>query len=272
MLPLLRSELFRLNRRWMPRVLILTVVAAVVLFYAIVWLVLVSTENAQDAADIRDDLALAAARETGLGLAGFFASIVAVIMAASIVGTEYGWGTIRALLPRARGRVRLLLAKLVALAVFDLVLIAAAFLTALAMTGLVTLAEDLSTDPGGDFLVEALAAMARSTYVLFPYSALAFVVAVVTRSNAAGIAIGLAVLLAESIVLGIVTALTDAVDWLGDALFTQNSAAITALNGGAADRDLPDPWVATLVLGLWTVAFAAVAIAVFRRRDVTSGA
>lgn len=272
MLPLLHSELFRLNRRWMPRVLLLVVAVGVVLIYALLWLTF-ATQEGSDAEDLRDDLALAEVPGTGLDFAYFFASIVAVIMGASIVGTEYGWGTIRALLPRARSRVEFLAAKLGALVLFDLVLVVAGFLAALAMSAIVTSVEGLDGDAGGDFLLEAVAAVGRTTYVLLPYTALAFFVAVLTRSNAAGIAIGLAVLLAEGIVLAIVTAVTDVFDWLGDLLFTENAAAITALNaGGTASDDLPNPWQATLVLALWIVALVAVALAIFRRRDVTSGA
>jgi ABC-type transport system involved in multi-copper enzyme maturation permease subunit len=271
--PLLRSELFRLNRRWMPRVLALIVVIGVVLVYALLWVAL-STESEADTRELREDLAPAEVPNVAMDIVSFLASLLAVIMSASIVGTEYGWGTIRALLPRARSRVGVLAAKLTALAIFDLVLIVAGFLAGLGMSSLIAAAEEgVSGELGGDFLLESIAAIGRTSYVLLPYTALAFFVAVITRSNAAGIAIGLAVLLAESIVLAIVTAITDLFDWLGDVLFSENAAAITSYNGsGNGDDSLPDPWQAVLVLGLWIVAFVAVSIVIFRRRDVTSGA
>jgi ABC-2 type transport system permease protein len=271
MLPLLHSELFRLLRRWMPRVVLLVVGGGVVLVYALVWVSLAAQDGA-DEAEIRDDLALAQAHSFGLDLTYFFASIVAVIMAASIVGTEFGWGTIRTLLPRARSRVGLLAAKLVALVVFDVVLIVVGFLAALAMSALVTAAENLEGDAAGDVILDAVVAIGRTTYVLLPYTALAFFVAVLTRSNAAGIAIGLAVLLAEGIVVAILDAVLESLDWVGDLLFSQNISAITDLNDGTRNTDLPDPWRAALVLALWVIAFVAVAVVVFRRRDVTSGA
>jgi ABC-type transport system involved in multi-copper enzyme maturation permease subunit len=162
-------------------------------------------------------------------------------------------------------------AKLAALVVFDVVMIVAGFLTALAMSVLVTAAENLNDDLGDDFLVESLLAIGRTVYVLLPYTALAFFVAVLTRSNAAGIAIGLAVLFAESIVLAIITSITDIFDWLGDILFTENAAAITDLNDGTRSDDLANPWTAAFILGLWIVGFVGVAVAIFQRRDVTSG-
>ena len=238
MLPLLRSELFRLGRRWMPRVLLLVVVGGVVLVYALVWVSL-ATQDGTEEAEIRDDLTLAQAHSFGLDLTYFFASIVAVIMAASIIGTEFGWGTIRTLLPRARSRIGLLTAKLVALVVFDVVLVVAGFLAALVMSAVVTAAENLEGDAGGDGLLDAVVAIGRTTYVLLPYTALAFFVAVLTRSNAAGIAIGLAVLLAEGIAVAILNAVLDSLDWVGDLLFSQNISAITDLNDGTRNTDLP---------------------------------
>ena len=269
MLPLLRSELFRLNRRWMPRILLLIVVLGVVAVYALLWLTL-ATQS--DTGELRNDLSLAETLDMGLVVAYFFASIMTVIMSASLVGTEYGWGTIRALLPRARSRVGLLAAKFATLVVFNLVLIIAGFVAAFVMSYLVTSAENLDDSLGGDFALDALLAIGRTVYVLLPYTALAFFVAVLTRSNAAGIAIGMVVLLAESIVVSILTAITDIFDWLGNVLFTENAAAITDLNDGSTSGELPDPWLATLVLGLWIAAFVAVSLVVFHRRDVTSGA
>jgi ABC-2 type transport system permease protein len=271
MLPLLRSELFRLSRRWMPRVLILVVVLGVVGVYAILWLTL-ATQDASDTEGLDEDLALAGAHSVGLSITSFFVSILAVIIGASLIGTEYGWGTIRALLPRARSRLGLLAAKISALVIFDVVMIVAGFLAALVMSGLIASAEDLNNDLGGSFLTDSVLAIGRTVYVTLPYTALAFFVAVLTRSNAAGIAIGLAVLLTESIVLAILTEITDLFDWLGDILFSENSAAITDLNDGSRSDDLANPWTAAVILGLWIAGFVAAAIVIFQRRDVTSGA
>lgn len=272
MLPLLRSELFRLRHRWMTWVLLLVVVLGVAGVYAILWATY-AAQDASDIDDIGDDLRFVAVPDIGLDIAYFFASIVAVILGASIVGTEYGWGTLRALLPRARSRISLLGAKLVALVLFDVALLVVGFVTAFAMSALVGSAEGLNDGLGAGFWGDALLAIGRNIYILLPYSALAFMVATVTRSNAAGIAIGLAILLAEGIVVSILNALGNTFDWVGDVLFTNNIAAISNLNnsGDGGRSDLPAAGQAVVVLGLWTIALVAVALAVFRRRDVTSG-
>src|SRR5262245_53869234 len=133
MLPLLRSELFRLNRRWMPRVLLFLVLAGVIGIYAILWLILIN-EDPSDPEGLADDVALADVQDLGLAITNFFASIMAVIIGASLIGTEYGWGTIRALLPRARSRLSLMAAKVAALVIFDVVMIVAGLLAALLMS------------------------------------------------------------------------------------------------------------------------------------------
>lgn len=272
MLPLLRSELFRLRRRPLTWWLIVVVIIAVVGIYAILWSVL-ATQDSSDTQDLRTDLTVMAARDNGLDITNFFAAIVTVILSASLVGTEYGWGTIRALLPRARSRIALMAAKLTAIAIFDVVLVLVGYVAALGMSWVITSAENLRTGFGPDAAQEISLAILRNVYVLLPYSALAFVIAVLTRSNAAGIAIGLAVLLAESIAVGILTSITDTFDWVGDVLFSQNMAAISNLNNlrGGGDSDLPSAGQAFTVLALWLIALIALSLTIFQRRDVTSG-
>src|SRR5262249_11784354 len=65
--------------------------------------------------------------------------ILLLVVSARLVGMEYSGGTIRVLLARGAGRVRLLLAKLTALALLGLVLLA----------GFVTLAAGAPFPPGG---------------------------------------------------------------------------------------------------------------------------
>lgn len=272
MLPLLRSELFRLQRRWMTKILLLVVFLGVAGVYAILWATY-ATQEGEDAVDVGQDLALAAVPDIGLDITNFLASIVAVILAASVVGTEFGWGTIRALLPRARSRIGLLGAKLVALVLFDIVIVLGGFVAAFAISAVVANAEGLSTDLGSGFWGDAPRAIAINVFVLLPYTALAFCVAVITRSNAAGIAIGLAILLAEGIIVSILGALSDSFDWVGDVLFSNNMLAVLNENNvdGGGSSDLPGAGQAVAVLTVWIVVLVGVALTTFRRRDVTSG-
>jgi ABC-2 type transport system permease protein len=274
MLPLLRSELFRLRRRWMATVLLLIVVLGVAAVYTILWLVYANSSSRQEQIDLARDLGVRSVPDVGMDIANFLASIVTVIMAASIIGTEFGWGTIRALLPRARSRVALIAAKLVTLVLFDVLLVLAGFLTATIFSTVIANIEGLDTSLGSGFWGDAVQSLAINLFVLLPFSALAFFIAVLTRSNAAGIAIGLAILLAEGIIISILEALSDSLDWIGDLLFSNNMAAILDENnpgGGGSGRDLPEPGQAIAVLIVWIVLLVGGSIWTFRRRDVTSG-
>ncbi len=271
-MPLLRSELFRLQRRWMTRILLLVVVFGVAGVYAILWATY-ATQSGQEAVDLGRDLRVIGVPDIGLDITNFLASIVAVILAASVVGTEFGWGTIRALLPRARSRISLLGAKLVALVIFDVLVVLGGFVAAFAMSAIVANVEGFDSELGSGFWGDALSAIAINVFVLLPYTALAFCVAVLTRSNAAGIAIGLAILLAEGIIVSILSALSDSFDWVGDVLFTNNMIAVLNENNldGGGGSDLPGAGQAAAVLTIWIVVLVGVALTIFRPRDVTSG-
>jgi ABC-type transport system involved in multi-copper enzyme maturation permease subunit len=273
MLPLLRSEVFRLRRRWMTTVLLLVVVLGVAAVYIILWLVYINASPVEQL-DQADELSVRAVPDIGMDVVNFLGSIVTVILAASIIGTEFGWGTIRALLPRARSRIELITAKLITLALFDVLIVLAGFVTATIFSSVIANVEGLDTSLSSEFWGDAIQSIAINLFVLLPYSALAFFVAVLTRSNAAGIAIGLAILLAEGIIVAILGALSDALDWIGDLLFTNNMTAILNENnpgGRGSTSDLPGTGQAIFVLVVWIVLLVGGSFWFFQRRDVTSG-
>lgn len=278
MISLLKSELFRLVKRPMPWFMLLIVAAGQLLLYGALWAVIETQSGGSDTSDLRDSLRVAQVPEFGLGLAVTLATILAVIVASSTIGAEYGWGTIRSLLPRSTSRFALLAAKLITVAIYIVVLVAFGFLVSLGASALVTAAADLNDNLGDGYLTYAIASVGRAMYTIMPYAALSFMVALWSRSNAAGISVGLAVYLLEDLVLALIGLAGDVVDWLPDLLLSNNVSAILALNegndptfGGGFNQDLPNPWQAALVLGLWTVLFLGVSQVIFQRRDVTSG-
>lgn len=85
-------------------------------------------------------------------------TILAVILGVAIISSEYSWGTIRTVLPRAGSRVRFLTAKYLVLVGFVLVLVLAGFLAALAgslLVSVVVRANALPDDVAGDDLPSA---------------------------------------------------------------------------------------------------------------------
>ncbi len=278
MLSLLSSELFRLVKRPMPWVMLLVVAIGVALLYGALWAVLETAASPGDARDLGDNLRVGATPGLGLGLVSTLATILVVILTSSTIGAEYGWGTIRTLLPRASGRMPLATAKFITIILFLMVLVAFGYLVSLGMSALVTTAAGLNSGLGAGFVWHSLASVGRVAYTIVPYAALSFMVALWSRSSAAGISVGLAIYLLEDLVLAIIGLAGDAVNWLPDLLLSDNVSAILALNnveesgfGGVNPASGPDPWQAAGTLALWTALFLAIALFIFHRRDVTSG-
>lgn len=281
MTALLRSELFRLSRRWMPRVLLLIVAVAVLALYLVLWSVL-RTDNGQldtnQRRDLEETVQLGNVRNSGLALVQQVGGILVVILAASTIGTEFGWGTIRALLPRASSRSALLTAKLITLVLFTALVVLAGFIAALAGGAIATSGLGLNASLGSNVAVESLAALGRTVLVMLPYAAIAFFTALWARSNAAGIGVGLAVLFLEGLILSLIASAGGPLERLPEALLSENVRAVMAANAhnlpfqpSPRANDLPGAWRGAVVLCGYTALFVAAAFALFRRRDVTSG-
>ncbi|MGH2532579.1 MAG: ABC transporter permease [Thermomicrobiales bacterium] len=277
MTPLLHSELFRLVRRWMPRILLAILIMGVGGLYAIFWAV-IRTQSGTDVDDLRDNIRLAAVRDTGMGLVSLFGTTLVVILTASLVGTEFGWGTIRTLLPRARSRSSLLTAKLLTAVLFTAVIIVVGALVALGASAFVTVVEDLQGGLGPDGMTRLLAAIGRTFFSMLPYLALTFFVTVWTRSVAAGIGIGISVLFLEGVLLQLIGLAGGPFERLPGALIERNANALLFRNAEGLDSSFigesgsyPSVGQATAVLTAYIVAFVTLAYYRFRRRDITVG-
>lgn len=208
-----------------------------------------------------------------------FGSILVVVLAASSVGSEYGWGTVRVLVGSGVSRVRLLAAKVISLAEVTALLI-------LAGVGAMTLSSLILTIVGGHELsfgwldgeasIDILLMFVRTWFVLFVSVALAFALAVVTRSLAAAIALGIGFGIIEGILASVLGALGDTGETISEFLLSPNINAISRLNGfdgrevGSVEGAV-DPWRAAALLTFYIVALLGIAFAVFRRRDIASG-
>ncbi|HEV2127663.1 MAG TPA: hypothetical protein VGR22_03480 [Thermomicrobiales bacterium] len=106
---------------------------------------------------------------------------------------------------------------------------------------------------------------------MLPYLALAFMVALLTRSSAAGISVATAILFLEGQILSLVAAAGGVLERLPELFLSRNVEALMSVNTDGGRANMPDVWQAATVLLLYTVAFLAVAFWQFRRRDVTVG-
>lgn len=290
----LGSETYRMSRRWMPRILLVGIFLVGPLFYEILYTAL----NAQLQLARRGNLPANAAgpggpeamiaqlEETlrqlapsgipdlGISLVAGIGAVMIIVFAASHVGTEFGWGTLRTLLASGLSRRGFLATKLASIALFTVVFTFLGVLGTIAASFLVSAQAGYGTD--GLDTAKVLSAAWRTTYSFAPYVALASLMAVWARSSGAGIATGLVIYFAESIVASLIISLNKdyaAIVNLGISRNVQSLSRVTVNVSGtdtaAATATLPDQMQAAIVLAVWTVAFIALAFWRLRTRDVT---
>jgi ABC-type transport system involved in multi-copper enzyme maturation permease subunit len=212
-----------------------------------------------------------------------FGSIMLAILAASSIGSEYSWGTLRPILATGIPRGRFLGAKLLALAVVALGFVVLPMLmsAALAVPLALWLDQPLMTGTVDLAWFGQLAAMIGRTYLLIVVPGLiAFLVGLAGRSQAAGIGAALGIMIGEQIVAVLLTGLN--LGWsraVVDLLPGQSSAAINNFYNGLGDLGAAPPPPGTLsegqallTLGVYSLVCLVVAFLVFRRRDVRGAA
>ena len=263
---LTRWEWFKLRRRWVPWIVLGFVLIVNQLIF---WLV----------AALTDDISYQSTSENianGLGFSAFFGPFIAVILAAVVVGGEYGWGTLRPVLSKGAGRWQLLASK-----VSVVVLFTAALLIILCVTVTISgfIAEAVltapdTTEPYGDIsALDLLALYGRMLYAFLPYVTLALFVVVLTGSNGVGVALSMGYYIAETI---IVVPIIQNFSW-SEQVFTYllgpNVSAWQSIppnNDGAMATfgGISDMAHGAIIVTIYTVVLAAAAIALFMRRDI----
>jgi ABC-2 type transport system permease protein len=285
----LGAELMKTMKRWIPYVLLFfTVAGAAVIIWLFGYIAWLSDRDSAEASFGVESLytftfpwSLQALLDNGQF---YGAALFVVILTSSVVATEYTWGTARGALIRGQSRSSYLLTKLVGLS-----LICTAFLLAVFAVGLLfsVVATSFTDSPikldvlDGPSVPEIGLMTVRAAWGIVPYGLLAFMLAVVGRSTALGVAGGIGYMFAESIIIAILRGLSGFWNDIPDVLLgTQVSSLIAANRFGGVDyisfaprerpeaASLPDPWTATVVIAVWCALFLAVAFFVFLRRDL----
>ena len=238
-----------------------------------------SCANVQARETIREGFALPSAIPNTISGIFDIAAFLILILTASALGTEYGWGTLRTALTRGTGRWPLLSSKLVLI----VLLAAAGFLVVGATTALSSIlaavippAESGGLMDSGEW-GDAAATFAKAVYGLAPYVALAAFLTVLTQSSAAGMSIGMGYFVVELIFVpllsnfewfeGISEVLlgTNVDKWMQVSLVEVEISG----SGAPSEQMTSDTMQAFLILLAYTVALAAAAFLVFQRRDIT---
>ena len=262
------GEWHKLRRRWIPWILLGLVVF---LTQGLVWVVYVAYHLDDEVSEegLSDFTLPSIITVDPISL--HFLVIPIMILAASVVGVEYGLGTLRTTLTRGVGRWQLLSAKLIMLMVAVIagfiVLSAFSAIAGIVIAGIAAItppAEEgalIGTEPQA--WLDAAIGAGKVVYALAPYVALAVFLAVVTQSTAQGISISMGYYVLELIAAPILGGIAE---WLGNAL----EVALLGSNVGEwmSTANATDALRAFFVILAYTVVFVAAALWIFQRRDV----
>ena len=211
-----------------------------------------------------------------------FGVALIVILASSSIGVEYGWGTLRAALTRGIGRWQFLGAKALSLLLMSGAGLVVAGLTVAAsslVAATLTLEDGRGLTDAGDAGEWSKVAVMfdKAVYGLAPYAVLGLFLSVLTSSSSMGIAIGLAYVFTEVILIGILGGL---LDWFGNVsdfmLGPQVASWMTEAGVGTTSPE--SSWFslveftsqthAFLVVAAYIVVLATVAFWLFQRKDI----
>jgi len=290
---LLRSETYRLVRRWMPWVLLGIMVLLAFVGYELIWvssnaqLTLLRSGNVPTTPNapppdvqIRSleqaiqTLQPSRLTDLGVGLVTGLGTIVLIVFAASHMGTEWVWGTLRTVIASGAGRTPFLLSKYLTLVGFAIVFMIVGLAAAVAASFIVSSQADLNT--GGFDLGAVASAGARATYGFFPYMAMASLIALWFRSAGGGIAAGLVINFMESLVTQLLVQFNKDFVTIANYGIARNVQSLSrtrgTVNTGADPTGLatlPDQTQAFVVLTVWIAVFVAISIWRLRTRDIT---
>ena len=310
---LTRWELFKLRRRWMPWILL----GIFILFtQAFLWgtyntyrtayigevLKYTSFDDRWECREIEHPRDVCEDQERGerlyrdsersrfilpnglansLGLVQFIGVIFVPILAASAMGVEYGWGTLRAILTRGTGRRQLLAAKFVAvmlLVVAGLLILSLTSVASSVIIAWLTLSDGFGLADAGKWST-VLVVFGKTVYSLVPYMALALFFTVLTSSAGMGTALVLGYYFIELFVADALFYRFDWFNYISDFLLGTNIAGWMEGTGAHTVgplsqiplNDVPGNLHAFLVLLAYIVVLGAAASWLLQRRDIAAG-
>jgi ABC-type transport system involved in multi-copper enzyme maturation permease subunit len=272
---LVRWEWFKLRRRWMPWIIL-----AVLLVYSQlgVWVNYLSYRTQPDG-ETYASFTLPHSIPSALNAAcSDIGIILTLILTASVIGTEYQWGTLRPVLAKGTGRWQYLTSKVLllwVLAVGTLLIIMAVTTASSLVAGALA-----GGAPEGSSVsarrVDVPIAFGKASFVLLPYMALAAFFTVLTTSWAAGMAISVVYRFAEQIASVVFVEMSKRLDTVVSYMLGRNADA-WMIAGDARSIDIGETLItfpsglhAFLVLMVYTLVLGGLAFWIFQRRDVAA--
>jgi len=277
--PLLGVELFKIRKRMMTWILLAVLVVFVILNFILSYLAV--TSNHGISSDVRISLENALqfpkAFTFAFSVTQSVGIILLIILAASLIGNEYAWGTVNRVISREGRRSLYMGSKLVALIITILFLVLIGLVLG-TLLGIFTTSRLAGTVDWSFFTLSFAGHLIKmfgwTAFTIMVYALLAVLLASWARSVIAGIGGALGYYFIESILIGV---LNDASGWLHripDYLIGHNARAlVTAVErGGPFSSSTPPPTAlhATSVLMIYSLAFLGIIFYLFRRQDLTA--
>jgi ABC-type transport system involved in multi-copper enzyme maturation permease subunit len=211
--------------------------------------------------------------ESAFGSIAGLGPLLIIILAASAIGSEYRWGTLRQMLIKGTGREGYLTSKLLGIGIVAIIGILIALLASF-ITSLITTA----MAGGGinfdfltlDFIGFMFSAFGGLLLTLAVYFCLTALFSVLLRSVTSGMVIGIVFIYADLIIVSLLTYANNWLQNLAPYTIGHNVSEISSLftmNGDAETSILK----ATAILLGYCIVFLGISFYSFRRQDITTG-
>lgn len=197
---LLRISLLKLARRPATYVVFGILAAILVLFFLALGFSVGQGDEATDEFQMQILLRFPTVYTLLAGFVVGFGGLLAAAYAAAVIGADWGWGTIRAIVARGESRVRYTTVTYVAIAIVLLVGVLASFVigvvAAILAASIGGVSTDSATDP--DTLAALPELLARTWLGVAQAGAIGFAIAMIFKSQLAGIGAAIALYFAET--------------------------------------------------------------------------
>ena len=280
MIASLRADGLKMRKRWATWIMVAILLAwLVLLVYALLYLV-IKTQPASfrgggvSAEVLKRQIFPENFVPTVLSTASTIGAAILIIFGALSTASEYGWSTVQTILIQKPGRTAVLGGKLVALGVAT-VLISIAALAVAALSAYVVVSIDGSSSswPAASQILKGFGALALQLAVWAAFGAF---LGIAFRSTAAAIGGGLVYLfVGEALIGGLfrtTTVIKEVLKYLpGINADAVNAAFPLSYRNPNTQAPLVDATHGVITLLIYLVAFTALSLLIFRRRDVGGG-
>jgi ABC-2 type transport system permease protein len=282
---LLAAELLKVRKRWLPYLLFVVMVGGAAI---LIWLAgygsWVGERNDPEYNYGREALntfVLPGALVALLDVGQYWGAVLVSVLTASVVATEYGWGTVRQSLIRGMTRYQYLALKLAGIILLASVLLLLTLAVGIGFSLIATaIADESASLPS---FADTVLMILRAGYCIIPYALFAFLLSIVGRSTTLGV-VGtlLFMLVFEPIMIGVLGGLPDPAPHFRPYFIGYGVASLMTANyidgptfysfsfrDQQPASELIDPALGAFVIAVYCVIFLAAAFFVFGRRDLS---